>query len=47
LETDLGSPIQARLPLAAAQAGLESYIKNMGAGKILLVANPQEITLSR
>jgi hypothetical protein len=47
LETDLGSPIQGRVPLAAAQEGLESYIKNMGAGKILLVADPQEVALSR
>lgn len=46
LGTDLQSPIQARVPLAAAQEGLENYIKNMGAGKILLVANPQEVTLT-
>jgi NADPH:quinone reductase-like Zn-dependent oxidoreductase len=46
LETDLESPIQGRVPLAAAQEGLESYRKNMGAGKILLVANPQEVALS-
>ena len=45
LETDLGSPIQARVPLSAAQEGLEAYIKNMGAGKILLVADPQEVAL--
>ena len=47
LETDLGSPIQGRVPLADAQKGLETYIKNMGAGKILLVADPQEVALSR
>jgi len=46
LGTDLGSPIQARVPLAAAQKGLEMYINNMGAGKILLVANPQEVALA-
>ena len=45
LGTDLQSPIHKRFPLAAAQKGLETYINNMGAGKILLVANPQEVTL--
>jgi len=45
LGTDLQSPIHKRLPLAAAQKGLETYVNNMSAGKILLVANPQEVTL--
>ena len=45
LGTDLQSPIHKRVPLAAAQQGLETYVKNMGAGKILLVANPQEVRL--
>ena len=45
LATDLQSPIQRRFPLADAQKGLETYINNMSAGKILLVANPQEVTL--
>jgi NADPH:quinone reductase len=45
LGTDLQSPIHKRFPLAAAQRGLETYVNNMGAGKILLVANPQEVTL--
>ena len=45
LSTDLQSPIHKRFPLAAAQKGLETYVNNMGAGKILLVANPQEVTL--
>ena len=45
LGTDLQSPIHKRFPLAAAQKGLETYVNNMGAGKILLVANPQEVTL--
>ena len=45
LETDLRSPVQKRLPLSAAQGGLETYTRNMGAGKILLVANPQEVRL--
>ena len=44
LETDLRSPIHKRFPLAAAQQALETYVKDMGAGKILLVANPQEVT---
>ena len=43
--TDLQSPIHKRLPLAAAQQGLETYVKHMSAGKILLVANPQEVRL--
>ena len=47
LGTDLQSPIHARVPLAAAQEGLETYISNMGAGKILLVADPPEVPLSR
>src|SRR5258706_2816136 len=45
LGTDLQSPIHKRLPLAAAQKGLEAYVNNMSAGKILLVANPQEVML--
>ncbi len=44
LATDLQSPIHKRLPLAAAQRGLETYVNDMGAGKIVLVANPQEVT---
>ncbi len=47
LETDLESPVQGRVPLAAAEDGLEMYKNNMGAGKILLVADPQEVALSR
>jgi NADPH:quinone reductase len=45
LRTDLQSPIHKRFPLTAAQKGLETYVNNMGAGKILLVANPQEVML--
>ena len=45
LATDLQSPVHKRLPLSAAQQGLELYTRNMGAGKILLVANSQEVTL--
>jgi hypothetical protein len=40
LGTDLRSPIHKRLPLAEAQNGLETYVGDMGAGKILLVADP-------
>ena len=32
-------------PLAAAQKGLATYVSHMSAGKILFVANPQEVTL--
>ena len=45
LATDLKSPIHKRFPLAKAQQGLEMYVSNMSAGKILLVANPQEVAL--
>ena len=45
LATDLQSPIHKRLPLEAAQKGLETYVNDMSAGKILLVADPQAITL--
>src|SRR6266496_981225 len=47
LGTDLQSPVHKRFPLAEAQQGLETYVSNMGAGKILLVANPQEVALDR
>ena len=45
LATDLKSPIHKRFPLAEAQKGLETYVNHMSAGKILLVANPQEVAL--
>ena len=43
LGSDLQSPIARRLPLLEAQAGLEAYAGNLGAGKILLVADPQAV----
>lgn len=45
LGTDLQSPVHKRLPPSAAQQGVEMYTRNMSAGKILLVANPQEVRL--
>jgi NADPH:quinone reductase-like Zn-dependent oxidoreductase len=45
LATDLYSPVRERLPLAAAQAALDAYVGNMTAGKILLVADPQQVPL--
>ena len=45
LGTDLGSPVHKRFPLAAAQKGLEMYVSDMSAGKILLVADPREVML--
>jgi len=45
IATDLQSPVSQRLPLSAAQQGLESYVENMTAGKILLVADPQAVPL--
>ncbi len=47
LATDLQSSIRRRLPLSAAQQALETYINNMSAGKMLLVANPQEVALDQ
>ena len=43
--TDLQSPIHKRFPLSATPKGLEMYTDQMSAGKILLVANPQEVAL--
>jgi NADPH:quinone reductase len=45
LGTDLQSPVHKRVPLASAQEALEMYISNMSAGKVLLVADPQEVAL--
>jgi NADPH:quinone reductase-like Zn-dependent oxidoreductase len=45
LATDLRSPIHKRLPLEAAQKALETYVNDMSAGKILLVADPQAVRL--
>jgi len=45
LATDLQSPIHKRLPLEAAQKALETYVNDMSAGKILLVADPQAVRL--
>lgn len=45
LATDLKTSIHKRFPLAEAQNGLETYVNYMSAGKILLVANLQEVML--
>lgn len=45
LATDLQSPIAQRLPLSAAQQGLEAYTQNMTAGKVLLIANRQDVAV--
>ena len=45
LATDLCSPVHKRLPLSAAQQGLDEYVHNMTAGKILLVADPEQVPL--
>lgn len=42
LSTDLQIAIQKRLPLSSAQEGLELYLTNMTAGKILFVMDPKE-----
>lgn len=46
LGADLQTTIRGRFPLSAAQAALESYRSNMTAGKVLLVADPEQVTLS-
>jgi hypothetical protein len=43
--SDLRVTFQKRIPLASAQEGLELYQKDMTAGKILLVINPNEVSL--
>ena len=45
LATDLQSPIHKHFPLGDAQKALETYVKDMSAGKVLLVADPQEVRL--
>jgi NADPH:quinone reductase-like Zn-dependent oxidoreductase len=45
LKSDLGSMVQKRFPLAAAQQALDTYTHNMTAGKVLLVANPNEVKI--
>ena len=45
IREDFDLPVRQRLPLSAAQQGLEMYLANMSAGKILLVAYPQAVPL--
>ena len=45
LATDLQSPIHKRFGLEETQQALEMYVNRMSAGKILLIANPQEVRL--
>lgn len=45
LASDLKSPVHQRVPLSAAQEGLETYVREMSAGKILLVADSQAVHL--
>ncbi|HTP03265.1 MAG TPA: alcohol dehydrogenase catalytic domain-containing protein [Anaerolineales bacterium] len=45
LATDLHSPIHKKLLLAEGQGGLETYINQMTAGKVLLIADPQQVQL--
>ncbi|MFZ1041656.1 MAG: alcohol dehydrogenase catalytic domain-containing protein [Anaerolineales bacterium] len=45
LATDLQSPIHKRFGLEETQQALEMYVNQMSAGKILLIANPQEVRL--
>lgn len=43
--TDLQVTFQKRIPLSSAQEGLELYQKNMTVGKILLVIDPNEVSI--
>jgi len=43
--TDLSTVFHKRIPFTAVQAGLELYQRNMTAGKILLVIDPEEVSL--
>lgn len=45
IATDLQSTIHKRLPLSAAQNALETYVQDMTAGKVLLVADPQAVAM--
>jgi len=45
LASELRTTVQRRLPLSAAQEAVKIYQGNMTAGKVLLVANPQEVPL--
>lgn len=45
LATDLQSPVYKRFPLAEAQLALDTYLANMSAGKVLIVADPQQVQL--
>jgi len=44
--TDLITTFQERIPFTSVQEGLELYQKNMTAGKILLVIDPDEISIN-
>ena len=44
--TDLATEFQKRIPFTSAQEGLELYQKNMTAGKILLVIDPNAVPLN-
>ncbi len=46
LGTDLQTKIHKRLPLSAVQEGLDLYQKEMSTGKILLVLDPQVVSIS-
>jgi NADPH:quinone reductase-like Zn-dependent oxidoreductase len=46
LASDLQTDVLKRLPLSTVKEGLDLYQKNMTAGKILFVINPQEVSLS-
>jgi len=44
--TDLSTEFKKRIPFTAAQEGLELYQKNMTAGKILLVIDPEKVSMN-
>ncbi len=45
--SDLQSTVQKRLPLAAVQQAVDLYQNQMTAGKVLLVTNPEQVSVDR
>jgi NADPH:quinone reductase-like Zn-dependent oxidoreductase len=43
LSNDLQTEVRARLPLSAAQEGLEAYLEKMTGGKVLFVIDPSKV----
>jgi hypothetical protein len=44
--TELQTTIRGRFPLSAAETALDTYRSNMTAGKVLLVADPEQVPIA-